>query len=114
VAGIAGTVVLSVFGSAVAFAAGGFAAFHVFGVAHGSYFQLTLVRGTDLALGLLKALAFGAAIPLVASHEGLCARGGAAGVGRATTRAVIGSSLAVLVLDLVIGAVAQLVEGPLP
>jgi phospholipid/cholesterol/gamma-HCH transport system permease protein len=38
-------------------------------------------------------------IPLVASHVGLHTRGGAEGVGRATTTAVVAMTLSVLVLD---------------
>lgn len=114
VAGIVGMLALSVFGSAIAFAAGGLAAFKGFGVARATYFRLDLVDGGDLAVGLVKAALFGLAVPLVSSHFGLAARGGAAGVGRATTRAVIGSSLAVLILDITIGAVAYVLAGDVP
>ncbi len=112
VAGIVGTLALAVVGSAAAYLAGGFAGYHGFGISPESYYRLTLVRGVDVVIGVVKALLFGAAVPLVASHEGLAAHGGAAGVGRATTRAVIGGSLAVLVLDLAVGSVAQLFEEP--
>jgi len=43
----------------------------------------------DFTRGFLKAAVFGAIIALVGSYQGLRTRGGAAGVGRATTKAVV-------------------------
>ena len=60
-------------------------------------------------VGLAKCVAYGAAIPVVSGYCGLTARGGSEGVGSATTRAVIGSSFAVIVLDFVLGGIAYLV-----
>jgi phospholipid/cholesterol/gamma-HCH transport system permease protein len=53
----------------------------------------------DLFYSLCKGLVFGFVIPLVASHMGLSTRGGAEGVGKATTTAVVLMTLSVLVLD---------------
>ncbi len=53
----------------------------------------------DLVYSLGKAVAFGFAIPLIAVHMGLRTSGGAAGVGRTTTAAVMFMTLTVLVLD---------------
>lgn len=53
----------------------------------------------DMFYSLSKAVAFGFIIPLVASHMGLATRGGAEGVGRYTTSAVVTMTLAVLILD---------------
>ncbi len=53
----------------------------------------------DLVYSLAKAAAFGFIIPLVASHMGLATRGGAEGVGRSTTSAVVLMTLSVLILD---------------
>ncbi len=53
----------------------------------------------DLLYSLGKALAFGFAIPLIAVHMGLRTEGGAAGVGRTTTQAVMFMTLTVLILD---------------
>jgi phospholipid/cholesterol/gamma-HCH transport system permease protein len=47
----------------------------------------------------MKAWAFGFIIPLIACHMGLLTRGGAEGVGRATTTAVVVMIIAVLVAD---------------
>jgi len=53
----------------------------------------------DLFYSLMKALCFGFLIPLVAVHMGLRTKGGAEGVGRATTRSVVMMILAVLISD---------------
>lgn len=53
----------------------------------------------DLFYSLMKALAFGFLIPVIAVHMGLRTRGGAEGVGKATTTSVMFMTLAVLVLD---------------
>src|SRR5688500_8980570 len=53
----------------------------------------------DLLYSLTKALAFGFAIPVISTHMGLRTGGGAAGVGRQTTAAVMFMTLTVLILD---------------
>ena len=53
----------------------------------------------DMLYSLSKATVFGFVIPLLAAHMGLNTRGGAEGVGRATTSAVVAMTLAVLILD---------------
>lgn len=53
----------------------------------------------DLFYSLMKALAFGFVIPLIAVHMGLLTRGGAEGVGRATTASVVFMIISVLVSD---------------
>jgi len=53
----------------------------------------------DMFYSLMKGVVFGFVIPLIASHMGLATRGGAEGVGKATTSAVVLMTLAVLFLD---------------
>ena len=53
----------------------------------------------DLFYSMMKALAFGFVIPLIACHMGLLTRGGAEGVGRSTTASVVFMIIAVLVSD---------------
>ena len=53
----------------------------------------------DIYTGLVKASVFGTLIALISCHHGFAAQGGAEGVGRATTRAVVASSMMVLVSD---------------
>ena len=56
-------------------------------------------RPKDVWYGLFKAASFGTAVSLIGAICGLGTRGGAAGVGRATTRAVVFGCMAILVLD---------------
>lgn len=55
----------------------------------------------DLRYPLIKAASFGAVVTAVGAMYGYTTRGGAAGVGRATTRAVVLSCMLILVLDAV-------------
>ncbi|HVP30059.1 MAG TPA: MlaE family lipid ABC transporter permease subunit, partial [Myxococcota bacterium] len=57
------------------------------------------VHAWDVFSGLLKAPFFGASIALIACKRGLATSGGAEGVGRATTSAVVTSLFAIIVLD---------------
>jgi phospholipid/cholesterol/gamma-HCH transport system permease protein len=54
----------------------------------------------DLTRGMVKAAVFGVVITLVGSRRGLDTSGGAAGVGRATTAAVVTAIVLILVLNL--------------
>jgi phospholipid/cholesterol/gamma-HCH transport system permease protein len=58
-----------------------------------------LVDWDDVSQGLIKAMVFGIAVTLIACRQGFYAEGGAAGVGRATNRAVVHSAIAILMLD---------------
>jgi phospholipid/cholesterol/gamma-HCH transport system permease protein len=58
----------------------------------------------EVSEGLVKALVFGIACSLVAVYEGYNAEPTAAGVGLATTRTVVASSVLVLLLDYVLTA----------
>jgi phospholipid/cholesterol/gamma-HCH transport system permease protein len=54
--------------------------------------------------GLIKAFFFGGAIAFTCSYEGYVTASGAEGVGRATARAVVFASVAILVLDALVAA----------
>jgi phospholipid/cholesterol/gamma-HCH transport system permease protein len=56
-------------------------------------------RFKDIWFGLAKSASFGTAVALMGCLRGLDARGGAEGVGQATTRAVVLGCEAILVLD---------------
>jgi phospholipid/cholesterol/gamma-HCH transport system permease protein len=58
-----------------------------------------LYRFKDTWFGLAKSASFGFTITLVGCRLGLGTRGGAEGVGRSTTRAVVYSAMLILVLD---------------
>ena len=53
----------------------------------------------DVRYGLVKAASFGAAVALIGCRAGLTTSGGAQGVGRNATRAVVISAVMILVLD---------------
>jgi phospholipid/cholesterol/gamma-HCH transport system permease protein len=59
-------------------------------------------RVSDVISGLIKAVAFGLAISFLGCFHGFKASGGAEGVGKATMRAVVTSSVMILVSDFVI------------
>jgi phospholipid/cholesterol/gamma-HCH transport system permease protein len=70
---------------------GGWAVAQAFGVSTNSFLQSIrlLTEPFDLIGGLIKTLAFALIVSLVSCQQGLGTRGGAAGVGHATTRAVV-------------------------
>jgi phospholipid/cholesterol/gamma-HCH transport system permease protein len=53
----------------------------------------------DIASGLLKAAVFGLIVAVVGCAKGYHTRGGAEGVGRATTASVVTASVAILIAD---------------
>ena len=53
----------------------------------------------DVQYGLVKAASFGTAVTWIGCMQGMAARGGAQGVGRAATAAVVYSAVMILVLD---------------
>ncbi len=71
------------------------------GIGASFYYQsvIAVVTLSDLLSGLAKTIAFGWMLSMVACHQGLTTSGGTVGVGRATTRTVVISSIAVLVSD---------------
>jgi phospholipid/cholesterol/gamma-HCH transport system permease protein len=56
----------------------------------------------DVLMGLIKPLLFGFIIATIGCYYGMTARGGTQGVGRATTQAVVASSVLILITDLLI------------
>jgi phospholipid/cholesterol/gamma-HCH transport system permease protein len=64
----------------------------------------------DVGTGLLKSVFFAAALGLIACQRGLSTRGGAAGVGRATTSAVVVVLFALVLLDAVFTYVFSLLD----
>jgi phospholipid/cholesterol/gamma-HCH transport system permease protein len=57
---------------------------------------------TDLWMGLIKAAAFGFCIAAISCRHGFFAKGGARGVGQATTRAVVESCVTILIVNYLI------------
>jgi phospholipid/cholesterol/gamma-HCH transport system permease protein len=111
IASLVMTLMLSTLGAVVMYAAGGLTAQYSFGVNPTLYFDLQMLEFHHFGMFVVKSLAYGAAIPIVAGFCGLRARGSSEGVGWATTAAVIGSSFAVIVLDFIISAAALFIWG---
>jgi len=65
------------------------------------------VSGADLTTGLLKTLPFGALIALIGCRQGLATQGGAQGVGKATTSAVVFGSIAIYMVDFLASLLVQ-------
>jgi phospholipid/cholesterol/gamma-HCH transport system permease protein len=63
-----------------------------------SYAWQTLVF-QDVFMGLVKPVLFGFIIATIGCFYGMNARGGTQGVGKATTQAMVASSVLILVLD---------------
>ncbi|MBV9619831.1 MAG: ABC transporter permease, partial [Gammaproteobacteria bacterium] len=62
------------------------------------------VTHRNVTESVVKSLVFGSACSLIAVHEGYHAEPTAAGVGLATTRTVVASSVLILLLDYVLTA----------
>ncbi len=103
------TTVLIVWAGTVAFCAGAATAYFAFDVRPETFFNMQLVDVGDLSTGLAKCVAYGAAIPIVSGYCGLSTFGGSEGVGWATTRAVVNSSLAIIILNFFISGAAFLI-----
>jgi phospholipid/cholesterol/gamma-HCH transport system permease protein len=93
--------VLTMLFNAVGYAGGYVMGIYVSGIAPGPFLEHTreLVVPADVFHGLAKSLVFGGCVAVIACWRGYAASGGARGVGAGTTRAVVMSSIAILVLD---------------
>ncbi len=106
------TGVLVLVSGSIATTTGMLTALAFFDVNPRTFLSLVLVDTGDVVIGLAKCVAYGAAIPIVSGHSGLSTHGGSEGVGWATTRAVVGSSLAVVILNFLISGTGYLIFGP--
>jgi phospholipid/cholesterol/gamma-HCH transport system permease protein len=111
VASVVMTTALTLLGGAVAFGTGTWTASTFFGLNPRTFVDASLVDTGDLVIGFSKCLAYGAAIPVISAHAGLTTRGGSEGVGSAATRAVVNSSLAVIMLNFVISTLGYIAFG---
>src|ERR1051325_1486067 len=73
--------------------------------------QPTLARMKPKKRGLAKPLFFGFILASVGCFQGLTVRGGTQGVGRATTQAVVVSSVAILICNFFLTKVALFLAG---
>ncbi|MGQ9808996.1 MAG: MlaE family ABC transporter permease [Armatimonadota bacterium] len=82
-------------------ALGGYVVAVASGVPAGTFMDSTerFVEAYDISMGLVKALVFGLVVSLVCCQQGLRTRGGATGVGRSTTNAVVVSIVLIYILN---------------
>ncbi len=107
---LAGIVVLPLLGAlfdVVGIYGGYLVGVELLGVSSGTYFSgmTDAVTMTDIRIGLYKSLCFGLLITLICCFKGYHTGYGAEGVSRATTEAVVFSSVAVLVFDYFLNSV---------
>ena len=101
-------VALWIFGVLIAVFAGTMMGTLRFGIQLRTFLSLAGTAPSDVWVGVLKCLAFGVTIPILAADSGFRATGGSEGVGWATTRAVVNASFAVILLDFLISTLAFL------
>ena len=70
----------------------------------GSYLQATFdyLKAMDVVSGLVKAAVFGFVVTLMGCYHGYHSKGGARGVGAATTNAVVSASILILIFNYVV------------
>lgn len=94
---------LTVWANLVALTAAGFIVTAALDISMGAYFADTIavLSVNDLAHGLGKSVLFAGLVALVSAVNGALADGGADGVGRRTTRAVVHSIAAIIMVDMI-------------
>lgn len=92
---------LTLYGDLIGIAAGFFYNVFIMSVNRFIYLKNTLLylELWDVVSGLIKSAVFGVVIALIGCWQGLRAEGGAEGVGRATTRTVVLSSISILIIN---------------
>jgi phospholipid/cholesterol/gamma-HCH transport system permease protein len=70
-------------------------------ISHEMFWKMTFraLSMKDIFTGLIKTIFFGMIIAIVGCHQGLTVKGGAEGVGKATTTAVVRSFILIIVMD---------------
>ena len=87
---------------------GGFVVGHYkLGISKHLYFNMTFepLTNKDIFSGLVKSLIFAVLICIISCYEGLHAKGGAEGVGKATTASVVRSFILIIASDCIITAI---------
>ena len=97
---------LTILGMMIGIAGGYFVGVKVLGTNPHTYVQQSInnTEVKDIWFGLVKALVFGGVVGLIGSYKGFNTEGGAEGVGKATTGAVVVSCMLILILDYFLSA----------
>jgi len=106
-AGIVMLPILTIASDFIGILGGYFVGVHVLNVNSGIFIAriIEFVNLNDVLNGLIKSAFFGLILSLVGCYKGFYTTGGAAGVGRATTQAVVYSSVSILISDYFLTAV---------
>ncbi len=93
--------ILTIFADAIGIFGGYMIAVYRLSIRSSLYMNMTFqtLVYKDVFTGLIKTVFFGMIIALVACHEGLNVRGGAEGVGKATTRSVVNTFILIIIAD---------------
>jgi phospholipid/cholesterol/gamma-HCH transport system permease protein len=107
---------LTILSDAVGIAGGALVSIAILGLKFSSYFHTSyraLVIG-DVVQGLTKPLFSGFIISTIGCYFGLTAKGGTQGVGRATTQAVVYSSVFIIIVDFLVSRLMLGIFGQQP
>lgn len=101
---LAGTImtpILTIYGDAIGLIGAYFVAVNLMGLNPIIYnqFQLAYMEVWDIISGLIKSFSFGVIISLIGCYKGLKTEGGAEGVGKSTTSAVVLASILILITN---------------
>ncbi len=107
IAGILMVPLLTVVSDFVGVLGGYFVGVHILNINAGIFLKniTRLVEISDIFNGLIKAACFGLILTIVGCYKGFNTTGGAEGVGRATTEAVVLASITILVSDYFLTAI---------
>ncbi|MBU4121795.1 MAG: ABC transporter permease [Pseudomonadota bacterium] len=107
IAGVLMVPLLTVVADFVGILGGYFVGVHILGINSGVFVKniTRLVELDDIYNGLVKAACFGLILSLIGCYKGFNTRGGAEGVGRATTEAVVLASITILISDYFLTAI---------
>jgi phospholipid/cholesterol/gamma-HCH transport system permease protein len=97
---------LTVLGMIIGITGGYFVGVKVLGTNPVTYINnsINYTEVTDIWYGLIKSLVFGAVVGIISCYKGFTTEGGAEGVGKATTGAVVISCMLILILDYFLSA----------
>jgi phospholipid/cholesterol/gamma-HCH transport system permease protein len=106
ISGITMLPALVIFANILGILGGYYVSVVIFGMSSNSYMRTTweYLQMQDIYSGLIKACFFGAIFTLICCYKGFYAVGGAEGVGKATTSAVVYSSMTVLISEYFLSA----------